>query len=431
MKSPTLCSSVAAGLLIVLTMCAISSAADPTSWPRFRGPNGGGVCLETGLLQAIPEGGPELLWKIDGLGVGYSSLSIADGRLFTMGDRQQDGQQSQCVIAYDLQTQDELWSRRVGPPHRDGPRCTPTLDGERLYALGTNADLVCLRAASGQIVWKRNLVDDFGGKMMSVWKFSESPIVDGDQLVCTPGGPQATMVALDKKTGELIWKCAMPDIGSRGKDGAGYATIVVAEIEGVRQYITIVGRGAIGVEATSGQFLWGYNRIANRVANIPSAVVRDNLVFVTTSYSTGSALLRLTRSGRQFDVEERYFLGPDQFENHHGGVVLLGDYLYGGDGFNSGRPVCLEFETGRIVWKPEQPGQGSAAVLYADGQLYFRYDKDGLVALIEATPDSYRLNGTFKAPTGGGPAWPHPVIHDGRLYLRHKDLLMCYDVRRK
>jgi outer membrane protein assembly factor BamB len=239
------------------------------------------------------------------------------------------------------------------------------------------------------------------------------------------------MVALDKETGDLIWKCAMPDIGDRGKDGAGYTTIVPADIEGVRQYVTIVGRGAIAVEAKTGRFLWGYNRIANKVANIPSPIVRDNLVFVTTSYRTGSALLRISRDGDAFRAEEVYFLGPDKFENHHGGVVLVGNHVYGGDGQNNGTPVCLEFETGKICWKPEAPGQRSAAVLYADGHLIFRYEKEGLLALIESNPDAYRLKGTFKTPYGNGPAWAHPVVHGGKLYLRDKDVLMCYDVRAK
>ncbi|MHB8898231.1 MAG: PQQ-binding-like beta-propeller repeat protein [Thermoguttaceae bacterium] len=411
------------------TVCPAAEIAD---WPQFRGPQGNGLCPETNLLPQWTGQGPKMLWKVEGLGKGYSTVSIVDGRILTMGDRPgPDGQDRQFVIALDLQTQKQLWASPVGPPHSDGPRCTPTIDGPRVYALGTSGDLVCLSVTDGKLLWKKSLPDDFGGKMMSVWKFSESPLVDGDKLLCTPGSRDAAMVALDKQTGKLIWKCAMPDIGSSGKDGAGYTTIVPADIHGVRQYITIVGRGAIAVEAQTGRFLWGYNRIANRVANIPSAVVRDNLVFVTTSYKTGSALLRITAQGGQFKADEVYFLGPDKFENHHGGVVLVGNHLYGGDGQNNGTPVCLEFETGKICWKPEAPGKGSAAVLYADGNLVFRYEKDGLVALIEANPDAYRLKGTFKTPFGKGPAWAHPVIHDGKLYLRDKDYLMCYDHRAK
>lgn len=408
---------------------SIAPSGEPADWPQFRGPRGDGVCTETGLNWNWPPEGPKLLWKIEGIGKGYSSVSIAGGRIYTMGDRPDGGDESQFVIALDANTRKEIWAAKVGPPHSDGPRCTPTVADGLVYALGTDSDLVCLDAATGALRWKKNLANDFGGKMMSVWKFSESPIVDGPRLVCTPGGPDAIMVALDKKTGELIWKCAMPPIGREGKDGAGYTTIVPADIEGVRQYLTIVGRGAISVEAETGRFLWGYNRIANRVANIPSPIARGNMVFVTTSYKTGSALLRISRNGEAWNAEEVYFLGPKDFENHHGGVVLVGDHVYGGDGQNKGVPVCLEFETGKVCWKPEAPGKGSAAVLYADGHLIFRYQDGGLIALIEAKPDEYHLKSTFKPLKGSGPAWAHPVIHDGKLYLRHNDLLACYDLR--
>ncbi|MHB8972650.1 MAG: PQQ-binding-like beta-propeller repeat protein [Pirellulaceae bacterium] len=409
----------------------IVTAAD---WPHFRGPDCTGICPESGLVPAIPEAGLPLLWQIQGCGTGYSSISIADGKIFTMGDRPDGGSKSQFVIAFDLATQKELWATKIGPKHDDGSRCTPTIDGNLLYALGTSSDLVCLDTNTGELKWKKNLEQDFGGQMMSGWRWSESPLIDGDKVVCTPGVKEAAMVALNKSTGDLIWKCEMPEIGERGKDGSGYATIVAAEIDGVRQYLTIIGRGAIGVAADTGKFLWGYNKIANGVANIPSPVVRDNHVFVTTSYKTGSALLKLTKNGDVFDVQEVYFLTPKEFENHHGGVILIGDCIYGGDGQNKGTPVCLDFLTGKVKWKAldwtrKAKANGSAAVLAADGNLWFRYDKDALVALIEATPDEFRVKGTFKAAVDDGPAWAHPVIHDGKLYLRTNDVLMCYDVK--
>jgi outer membrane protein assembly factor BamB len=407
-----------------------AAGAPAADWPRFRGPDNNGICTETGLLQEWPEGGPKLLWTVDGLGTGYSTVSITGGKILTMGDLPaDDGSQQQFVIALDLNTRDQLWTTRIGPPHSDGPRCTPTVDGELLYVVGTDGDLACLETATGKVRWHKSFAADFGGKMMSQWKFSESPLVDGEKLVCTPGGPDATIVALDKKTGEVIWKCGIPDIGPEGKDGAGYSSMVVAEIDGVRQYVQILGRGAVGVEAETGRFLWGYNRIANKVANIPTPIVRGNYVFVTTSYKAGSALLKLTRNGDRMDVEEVYFLPWEVFNNHHGGVVLVGDYLYGGSGQNQGVPVCIEFQTGKIAWRQDDPpGTGSAAVLYADGNLIFRY-QNGLVALIEATPEAYRLKGTFRTAVKKGNSWPHPVVFDGKLYLRDQDTLMCYDVR--
>lgn len=345
-----------------------------------------------------------------------------------MGDLAREGSTAQYVMAYDLRTRQRLWVTEVGPRHNDGPRCTPTVDGDLLYAIGTSGDLVCAEVATGKIVWRKNFDQAFGGKMMSGWRYSESPLIDGEKVVCTPGGAEATIVALNKKTGDTIWRCAVPEIGSRGRDGAGYSSMVISEGAGVRQYVQILGRGAVGVAADDGRFLWGYNKIANGTANIPSPVVRGDYVFVTTSYKTGSALLKLTRAGGGVQAEEVYFLGPDKFENHHGGVVLVGDYLYGGDGQNRGVPTCIEFLTGRIAWKEKAPASGSAAVLYADGHLIFRYDR-GPVFLVEANPAAFKIKGRLEAATGQGPAWPHPVVHEGKLYLRHGNLLACYDLR--
>jgi outer membrane protein assembly factor BamB len=421
-----------AGLAVLTIIIASPSPATAQpDWPRFRGPQCDGICTETGLLQELPEDGPELLWQMKGCGTGYSSITIVDGTIYTMGDRGDGDQRAQYAIAFDLESRNERWATRVGPPHSDGPRCTPTVDGDLVFVLGTSGDLMCLESDSGKVRWQKNMADDVGGKMMSVWKWSESPLVDGDKLVCTPGVPDAGLVALDKKTGDVIWKTRLPDLGNSGKDGAGYTSMVAADIDGVRQYVTIIGRGAVGVSAADGKLLWNYNRIANRVANIPSPIVRDNYVFVTTSYKTGSALLKLSRNGTEFDVEEVYFLDPKGFENHHGGVVLVGDYLYGGDGQNSGVPVCLEFLTGEIKWKErewtrETRAGGSAAVLYADGNLIFRYERGALVAVIAATPDEFRVKGVFRAAFEQGKAWAHPVIHDGKLYLRTNDVLMCY-----
>ena len=409
-----------------------SLIADRGDWPQFHGPNRDSMCRETGLNTDWTENPPALLWKVEGLGTGYSSVSISDGKIFTMGDRNgDDGKRMQFVLAFDLQTREELWATQVGAPHKDGPRSTPTVDGELLYAIGTEGHLVCLETATGKERWRKSLPNDFGGQMMSRWMFSESPLVDGSKLICTPGGADAMLVALDKKTGEVIWKCAVPVLGEKGKDGAGYASAIVAEIDGVRQYIQLIGRGLIGVEAETGKFLWGYNGIANGVANIPMPVVRGQYVFATTEYNTGSALLRISLTGDTFQVKELYTLSGRQFENHHGGIVCVGNHVYGGHGNSRGTPKCIDVATGKIMWEGKAPERGSAAVLYADGHLIFRYDR-GLVALIEATPEAYRLKGTFKPAMpekDSALAWAHPVILKGRLYLRHDDLLACYDVR--
>ena len=401
-----------------------------SDWPQFHGPNRDSICRESSLLQEWPKDGPRLLWKLEGLGRGYSTVSIAGGKIFTMGDRVVDGEtEAQFLMAFDLDQRRELWATRVGPPHKDGgPRSTPTVDGDSVYAVGTDGDLVCLDVESGKVKWSKSLPNDFEGKFMSVWKFSESPLVDGDRLICTPGGPEATMVALDKRNGDVIWKCTMPEIGEKGADGAGYSSAVVAEIRGVRQYVQMLGRGVIGVEADTGQFLWGYNRVANNVANITSPLIRGNYVFASTAYNTGSVLLKIMSEGSSLRAEEVYFLGPRDFQNHHGGVVAVGDHLFGGHGPNRGDPACIEFGTGKVAWKQRAPARGSAAVLYADGHLIFRYDR-GEILLIEASPEELKIKGRFKAPMAEGPAWAHPVIHKGKLYLRHDDVLLCYDLR--
>jgi outer membrane protein assembly factor BamB len=406
-----------------------NAAATSADWPQFHGPYRDALCREQGLLQEWPEGGPRLLWKIDGLGLGYSSIAIAGNRLYTLGDLEvSDGRRTQFALAYDLPSRKRLWATPIGSPHLDGPRSTPTVDGERVYVLGTEGGLACLDAVTGQKKWERSLPEDFSGKMMSVWKYCESPLIDGNKVVCTPGGPEAMMVALDKFTGELIWQCAMPDIGSKGSDGAAYSSIVVAEIAGSRQYVQLVGRGVIGVCAETGKFLWGYNQVANNVANVTTPIVRGDYVFATTAYSTGGALLKIEKDGGRYQAREVYFIRSRDFQNHHGGVVLVGDYLYGGHGPNRGDPACIEFGTGKVVWKTRAPARGSAAVLYADGNIIFRYDR-GEVVLIEASPDGLHVRGRFLPPTDQNAAWAHPVIHEGKLYLRHSDILLCYDLR--
>ncbi len=410
-------------------IAAAALADEAGDWPQFHGPRRDSICREQGLLDQWPETGPRLLWQADGLGRGYSTVSIAQNSIYTMGDRKLQGEEAQFVIALDLNTRKELWATRIGPPHADGgPRSTPTVDGDRVYAIGTEGDLVCLDTSTGDIRWRRNFVKDFNGKFMAVWKFSESPLIDGDRVICTPGGPDAMMAALNKLNGEVLWTCKIPNLGEKGADGSGYSSAVAADICGIQQYVQLVGRGVIGVEAATGRFLWGYNEIANNIANITSPAVRGDYVFASTAYNTGSALLKISKQGEDLNAEEVYFIRSKDFQNHHGGVVLVGDYVYGGHGPNRGDPACVELATGKVVWKQRAPARGSASVLYADGHLVYRYDR-GEVMLVEATPDGLNVKGRFTAREDEGPAWAHPVIHQGKLYLRHANLLLCYDVR--
>jgi hypothetical protein len=320
-----------------------------------------------------------------------------------------------------------VWNDEYG-----GPRGTPSVEGGLVFALGTEGDLVAVEAASGKERWRRSLPSDFGGRVMSMWKWSESPLVDGDRVIVTPGAADAAIVALDKATGKEIWRSAVPELGPAGRDGAGYSSVVVSSASGVKQYVQLVGRGLVGVRASDGKFLWGYNRVANQVANISTPIVRANWAFASTGYQTGSALVELQKAADSGVVaREIYFLGAKTFQNHHGGMVLVGNHVYGGNGQSKGFPTCIEFTTGKVAWGGDirNAGSGSAAVAYADGHLYFRY-QNGVVMLIQATPDEYREKGSFTIPDVVKPSWSHPVIVGGRLYLREQDALYVYDVRK-
>jgi len=416
------------------TACAIAADVRPTvpqaDWPQWRGPQRDGVSLETGLLRDWTTKTPPLEWKATGLGEGYSSVAITAGRIYTMGDRGDH----QFVIALNQKDGQEIWATRIGKSWQGGgyagPRCTPTVDGKNLYALGPHGDLACLDTKAGEIRWQKNLKADFGGIMMSHWGFSESPLVDGERLICTPGGEDAGIVALDKLTGNEIWRARLPAAEGKARRGAAYSSIVVSTGAGVRQYVQLMGPGLVGVRADDGTYLWSYNRIANKTANIPTPIVKGDFVFASTGYQTGSVLLKLSPTTDGIAAEEVYFLDSKTLQNHHGGLVLVGDYLYGGHGHKAGFPVCIEFLTGKVMWNGGRgPGSSSAAVVYADGELYFRYE-NGTMALIDATPEEYRLRGTFDIPDVEKPSWPHPVVVGGRLYLREQDALLCYEVRK-
>lgn len=398
------------------------SAAD---WPQFRGPNRDGHSPDTGLLTEWPSDGPPLLWRATGLGQGFSSVSVAAGRIYTMGNRANE----ECVIALDAVDGSSIWSQPIGPVRANGggyggPRCIPTISDGFLYALGLNGDLVCLDIERGALRWRKDFTRDFGGRMMSNWGFTESPLVDGNQVICTPGGDRATMVALNKATGAVVWAATVPNTG-----GAAYSSPVIAEVGGIRQYLTLVGRGLIGVSARDGRHLWSYARVANGTANIPTPVVRGDVVFCSTGYQAGAALLRLVPANNGVRAEERYFLSSQQFQNHHGGFVLVGNHIYAGHGHGQGFPVCIDLNSGRAAWGPVRGlGSGSAAVTFADGHLYFRWE-NGTMALIEATPTDMKVKGSFQLPRGSAPSWPHPVVIGGCLYLRDQEQLYCYDVR--
>ncbi|MDA0832973.1 MAG: PQQ-like beta-propeller repeat protein [Planctomycetota bacterium] len=416
-------------LIVCVAMVGANEKLKMSGWPQWRGPARDGVSLETGLYPNWTEQTPELLWSINGLGKGYAGVSMADGRIYTTGNLDT----AQTVSAYDQASGEMIWSVPVtdGPPKHgyDGSRCTPTVDDDRLYVVTSNGQILCMQAIDGEILWQKDFQQEWGGRMMSGWGFSESPLVDGDRVICTPGGANAMLVALDKNTGETIWESAVPRIGDQGGDGAGYASIIISEGAGVKQYVTLVGRGLVGVRADDGKYLWGYNAIANGTANISTPIAIGDYVFGSTGYRTGSGLVHLTPDGDGVKAEEVYFLDGNSLQNHHGGMVILGDYLYCGHGHKNGLPLCLEWKTGKINWGGDfrGVGNGSAAVIAADGKLIFRYES-GEVALIDGNPAEYKLLGSFRPEVVNPPSWACPVVSEGNLYLRDQDTLTCYRI---
>jgi outer membrane protein assembly factor BamB len=416
-------------LLTTAAMGAEPKAFQPSpyDWPQWRGPDRTAISRETGLLKTWPADGPPLLWKNKELGGGYSAPSIAAGRVFGMSARKDH----EVVWALEETTGKELWctpiaARVTDVNKNEGPRCTPTVDGARLYALGVNGDLVCLETATGKECWRKSLVNDFGGRMMSNWGYSESPLVDGEKLICTPGGKGATLVALDKKTGATVWKVPVPQ-----GDAASYASCIAAEIAGLRQYIQFVSGGVVAVAADDGRFLWRYDTPANNSANCSTPVYDDHQVFASSAYKTGGGgLVRLAREGDKILAQEAYF--TKRLMNHHGGMVLVDGYLYGANGGNALQRfhalVCLELKSGKVMWENRRLGKGSIA--YADGCLYYR-NEEGPMFLVEATPKGYTERGQFEPIdlSKHARAWPHPVIANGKLYLRDQEVLHCYDVK--
>lgn len=402
--------------LALLLLAANARAAD---WPQFRGPHRDNVSQDTGLLQSWPKDGPPLAWKVQGLGGGYSSLSIAGDRIYTLGNK---GNRSH-VVALEREGGKIVWSAEVGTAGGN-LGCTPTVEDGRVYALGQEGDLVCLEAKDGQRVWHRNLLKEFGGKYGG-WHYCESPLVDGDQVIVTPGGKTATMVALDKKTGKTVWQCAIP----MEHPEAGYSSVVVAKVDGVKHYVQLLNGGLVGV-GTDGRFLWKYEKLGPNTANIPTPIVLKDQVLAVAGYGKGGALIQLKANGENVTATEVYF--KRELTNKHGGVVVVGDYVYG-DTDDQGRPFCAEVKTGKVLWKRDRnegKGKDSASLTYADGRLYIHY-QNGVVALVEASAKGYKEVGSFKVAKTQGPAWAHPVVVLGRLYLREGDMLYCYDVREK
>jgi outer membrane protein assembly factor BamB len=394
-----------------LLVAASAGAQTGGEWPQWRGANRDGVSKETGLLKQWPEGGPPLAWKAQGAGTGYSSLAISKGRIFTMGLRGD----KEYVIAFDAKTGKELWATAHGTAYRDsrgdGPRGTPTVDGDRVYSLGGNGDLSVIDAATGKIAWSLNVLQKFGGENIS-WGISESPLVLGDRVLVNAGGPGASLVALKKSDGSLIWKTQ--------SDRAGYSSAVPVQLGGKTQVVFFTSQRAVAVDPADGRVLWEYAKPSNRTANVATPVARGNRVWISSDYGTGGGLVEIKADG---SAQEVYF--TREMRNHHSTAILVGDHLYG---FSGSTLTAMRFDTGEVAWKDRSVGKGS--LVYADGHLY-AFSENGVVGLVEATPAGYREKGRFSIQQGSLPTWTHPVVAGGRLYIRDQDTIYAFDVRQR
>jgi outer membrane protein assembly factor BamB len=408
-----------AGVVAVLLFSLQLGASD---WPQWRGPNGDGKSTETGLLRAWPTGGPPLAWQVDDLGAGYSGVALVGDAIYTTGEFGEDTE----VLALNREDGRRRWSAKLGRAggpgygNFEGPRGSVSVAGDHVYGLGHYGELVCLEASSGREIWRKHLTADMGGALPE-WGFSESPLVDGTRLVVTPGGERGTVAALDRATGEVLWQ------SKELTDPAHYASLVIAELGGVRQYVVLTSEHVAGIGPADGRVLWRAAR-KGRVAVIPTPIVHGDLVYVTSGYGVGCNAFRVTKDGSSFEVAEIY--ANKVMVNHHGGVILVGDHVYGHSDAKGW--TCQELETGEAVWQDRQI-LGKGAIGYADGHLYLRReDGPGTVVLVEATADGVKEKGRFDQPNRSTRnSWTHPVIVGGFLYLRDQGRLFCYDVRRK
>ncbi|SRR6266542_1875381 len=411
----------AAGFLVWPTVLPLLA----NDWPQWRGPQRSGVSQESGLLQGWPKDGPPLLWRVTEAGSGYATPAVVGDRLYLLGN---DGLDNESVRALAVKDGKLIWSARlgkVGNPQQDpnfpAARSTPTVEGEWLYALGSDGDLACLEVATGKIRWHKNLRTDFAGKP-GTWAYSESPLLDGDAVVCTPGGSEATLVALNKKTGAVIWKCALPE-----GDEAAYASAILVEASGIKQCVQLLQKGLVGVEAKTGKFLWRYGKAVSRYgANIPTPLASDGYIY-TAAAGTGGGLVKLKVDGGKVEAEQVYF--GSAFPTAIGGTVKIGNFLYG---TTAQSLVCLEFTTGQLKW--QQRAVAPASLCYVDGHLYL-HGENGDVALVEPSPESYREKGRFtpldqpKRSNQMEKAWAYPVVANGQLYIRDHGSLWCYNLK--
>jgi outer membrane protein assembly factor BamB len=405
-----------AALLVSLSIPALAG-----DWPQWRGPNRDESSTETGLLKQWPSGGPKRVWLFENAGQGYSGFAVAAGKLFTIGTRDD----KEILLALDANSGKELWAAPLGDilgnGWGDGPRSSPTVDADRVYALSGKGNLVCVQVADGKVLWTKSM-QDLGGKTPN-WGYAESPLVDGNLVLATPGGDKGTMAAFDKMTGSVVWQSA--DI----TEGAQYSSIIPATINGRKQYVQLVMQTLFGVDAATGKLIWRSPWTGGRTAVIPTPIVKGDEVFISSGYGAGCKKVKVNGS-----EATNVFLNKD-LENHHGGVILAGDYLYGhSSAKEQGGWTCMAWADGSVKWK-EKGALSKGAIGHADGMFYCLEEKTGNVALIEASPNGWSEKGRFKLEpqttirSPKGAIWTHPIIANGKLYLRDQNFVYCYDVK--
>jgi outer membrane protein assembly factor BamB len=414
--------------MTALTLLAVlATSLGQSDWPQWLGADRENRSKDTGLLQSWPEGGPKRAWRTDGLGESFGAVSVVGGRIYLLGDL------DECYLfALDEKEGKVLWKSKVGPGHIhsnkgwQGPRTTPTIDGDRIYVMSEAGDLVCFETASGKEVWRKNMKTDLQGDP-SPWNYCDSPIIDGKQVVVKPGGSKGAVAGLDKASGEVLWR----SVGFTDK--AEHTSMLPVTIEGVKQYIAFTMESVAGI-GTDGKVLWKAERKGD-VAICTTPLYKDGIVLVGSSYNTGRATaFKVTKSGDAFKAEKLYDV---DFANHHGGMIIVGDYVYGTGDLKQGKDrgnaelKCMELKTGKIVWSNPSIGKGS--VTFADGNLILHSEKpkEGLIALVEATPDGYKEKGRFSQPDATKRnTWAYPVVANGRLYVRDSEGLSAYDVKK-
>jgi outer membrane protein assembly factor BamB len=409
--------------LVGLSVFVSSSVAD--DWPQFRGPKRDAISKETGLLKQWPEGGPKLVWQIKEVAEGWGAPAVVGETVYLFGSH---AKEEESLAAYKTSDGSQIWSTKVGPvgkpnmqPNYPGARSTPTLDHGTAYVLSSDGELAAVDAAKGAIKWHKNLRTDFAGES-GTWAYAESPLVDGDAVVVSPGKEKATVVALHKNSGVELWRCAIPE-----GDVAAYGSTIVVDFGGIKEYVAVLQNGLVGIDAHSGKLLWRYSRAGKgSPAYIPTPVAKDGIIYTSGARTGGGAVKLKVVEGDKVTAGELYF--DTKLPAAIGGSVVVGETLYGTGGAGL---QAVDFATGKVKWQDKSVG--AASLLFADGNLIL-HSEEGQVALVEANPDGYHEKGRFTpkdapARSNGAKTWAYPALANGQLYLHEGNSLWRYDLK--